>query len=582
MSNAILTGKPSVDRPWLKYYPKILMDNLQIPPCTLRQYLEFNVPSMDTIAIHYYGVDITWREVFERADACAKSLRTLGFTEGDQIPMFLRSVPEFVYMLLAAEKIGASLLCRDNTIEENVEAVAKSGATAIFAHDFLTQDDLDAYLKGTMTRKAVLLDPCNCCSRRDMPDYVRKSMDANYVGTSAYGSATMTWNEFMALGRNFKGTVEAPIDIDRPLFRCYTSGSTGPSKQVIHSAHSMIGILGQMNFYGGEVASRPTWMLTILPPALVAVVISMMMLPLCSGKLLILNPWVDVYDIDLEIMRYKPNNWPCIPMFVEVLMNSKRIPADYDISHLAALGAGAEACNNTQLKRVRQFLDQHNCHVPFTTGYGSSEAGSNVTFHVSGRPAGDGNVGCPMPLTNVCICKPGTTHELGYNMDGEICVSGPGIMLGYDSDEATAKALKVHDDGKVWLHMGDMGHIDEEGHLFTAGRGSAKRFGGGFLDILPMENMLADADIPGIVDQFFVNIPDPDHEGFLVPYLYVVLKNGYSVDSIRPAVTAALKPHMVPVKIIQVPERPFWHFKTNRIGLTNEVLEERRRFARLA
>ena len=84
MSNAILTGKPSVDRPWLKYYPQVLMDNLQVPPCTLRQYLEFNMPSPDTIAMHYYGVDITWREVFERADACAKSLRVLGFTEGDQ------------------------------------------------------------------------------------------------------------------------------------------------------------------------------------------------------------------------------------------------------------------------------------------------------------------------------------------------------------------------------------------------------------------------------------------------------------------------------------------------------------------
>ena len=71
MSNAILTGKPSVDRPWLKDYPPVLLDNLQVPPCTLRQYLEFNMPSPDTIAMHYYGVDITWREVFERADACA-------------------------------------------------------------------------------------------------------------------------------------------------------------------------------------------------------------------------------------------------------------------------------------------------------------------------------------------------------------------------------------------------------------------------------------------------------------------------------------------------------------------------------
>ena len=90
-----------------------------------------------------------------------------------------------------------------------------------------------------------------------------------------------------------------------------------------------------------------------------------------------------------------------------------------------------------------------------------------------------------------------------------------------------------------------------------------------------MENKLADANIPGIVDQFFVNIPDEDHKGYFEPYLYVVLQDGYSIDDIRNAVTEALEAHMVPTHIIQLPERPFWHFKTNRIGLTNEVLRAR-------
>ena len=576
MSEQILTGKASIDKPWLKYYPQILLDHLQIPPCTLRQYLEFNCPSPDTVAMHYYGSNITWREVFEQADACAKSLKAMGFCEGDQIPVFLRAVPEYMFLLLAAETIGASLLCRDNTIQENVEAVAKAGSAVIFAHDFLSMDDMNEYLRGSMVRKVVLVDPCNLCGRSKMPVYIRKSLDANYVGESADGPATMTWSDFLAMGEGYTGTVAAPQDIDRPLYRCYTSGSTGPSKQVIHSAHTMIGVLGQMNFYGGEVESRPTWLHTILPPALVAVVISMLLLPLVSNKLLILDPWVDVYDIDLELMRYKPNNWPMIPMFIEVIMKSKRIPADYDLSHLKAAGAGAEACNNTQLKRIQKFLADHNCNVPFTTGYGSSEAGSNVTFHISGKPAGNGNVGCPMPLTTVSIFKPGTTQELPYNEDGEICVTGPGVMLGYYSPANTAKALKVHPDGQLWLHMGDVGRMDEDGHIYTMGRGSNKRYGGGFLDILPMENMLADADIPGIVDQFFVNIPDPLHDGFVVPYLYVVLEKGVTVENIRREVSAALKPHMVPAQIIQLPERPFWHFKTNRIGLTNEVLAARR------
>lgn len=576
MNATTLTGKASIDKPWLKYYPPILMEHLQVPACTLTQYLQYNMPGMDVPAMHYYGRDITWAEVFETANKIAKSLKALGFGEGDQIPVFLRSVPEFISMMLAAEKIGASLLCRDNTIEENVEAVVKSGATTIFAHDFLTIEDMNAYLHGSQVRKIVLLSPCNSCNRNDIPDYIQKSLYANYVGAIAGGDATMTWTEFLALGNSYTGTVEAPVDIDRPLYRCYTSGSTGPSKQVIHSAHTMLGVLCQMNFYGGQTESRPTWMVAILPPALVAVVVSMLFLPLASNKLLILNPWVDVYDIDLECMRYRPNNWPMIPMFMEILLHSKRIPADYDMSHLVALGAGAEACNNTQLSNIRAFLDQHNCHIPFTTGYGSSEAGSNLTFHISDRKTGDCNVGCPMPLTTVAIFKPGTTEELDYNMFGEICVNGPGIMLGYDIPEATAKALIRHPDGKVWLHMGDIGCIDEDGHIFTAGRGSNKRFGGGFLDMLPMENMVADAQISGIVDQFFVNVPDPDHPGYLLPYLYVVLKDGVTVDDIRKDVEAALMPHMRPEEIIQLPERPYWHFKTNRIGLLQEVLAKRK------
>lgn len=572
--NPTLTGKPSVDKPWMKFYPDIMLQMISRPNCTIREYLTRQCPGMDVSAIHYYGEDISWKTIFDEADQIAKSLRAIGFKEGDQIPAFLRLVPEFIPLLLAAEAIGASLLCRDNTLEENVEAAVKAGAKAIFAHDFLSQRELEAF-RDAGVEKVVLLSPLHRGSREAMPEHVKACLDAHYPDTCASQAETMTWEKFLSLGESYVGEVAAPVDIDRPLYRAYTSGSTGPSKQVIHSANTMLSIVCQMNFYGGAEGFRPNWLVTCLPPALVAVVVSMVLLPMSSNKLLIMDPFCFAQDVDLELMRYKANNWPIIPMFIETVMRNGRVAPDYDLSHLLAAGAGCEAYNNNQLQRAQKFVNDHGCKFRFTIGYGCSEAGSNVTLPMSPKPLGDGNVGVPMPLSIMSIFKPGTQEELSYNQVGEICNCSPGNMLGYDDPAATAKALQLHDDGNVWLHMGDLGYMDEDGVIYTMTRGESPRFGGGDLPIQPMENLVADAEIEGIDDEFFVNVPDEDHPGYFLPYLYVVLLDGYTVDDIREKVNACLKEYMRPVDIISVKERPFWHFKTNRIGLIRELMAVR-------
>lgn len=533
------TGKPSEDRRWMQYYPEMMLKMIQKPECTLWEYLEQHCPGSDVVAIHYYGEDITWKTVFEESEKCARSLRAMGFGEGDQIPVFFRLVPNFVFLLLAAEKIGASLLCRDNTLLENVEAVSKADAKAIFAHDFLAPKELRTYCEGAGVKKVILLNPMYYGDESTLPDYIKESLDENYPRVTASGENTMTWDEFLSIGNYYVGKVEAEKDLNRPLFRAYTSGSTGPSKQVIHCANSMLGTVCQMNFYGGSDDVRPTWMVTCLPPALVAVVVSMVLLPLSSNKLLIMDPFVD--------------------------------PEDYDMSHLLAAGAGCEAVNNNQLDRVQEFLHKHNCNVRFTVGYGSSEGGSNLTFQMAPKSVHNGNVGIPMPLNDMGVFKPGTQEELGYNEMGEICTVGPGNMLGYDRRSATAKTLQRHADGKIWLHTGDIGYVDEDGVFYVLNRGAAFRYGGGELAVLPMENRLADAKIKGIKDEFFVLIEDEDHDGYFVPYLYVVLEDGYKVDDIIKDVQSCLEPYMFPVEILAIDERPFFHFKTNRIELSKEL-----------
>lgn len=565
-----LTGKGSVDRPWMKFYPPGIEQMMAVPPVSLNQYMKMMCRGKDLPVIHYYGTEITWDQFFQMVEATARAMRAAGLGEGDQIPVLLQATPEFLVILLAAEKVGASILCRDNTIEENAEAIEKAGAKIMFAHDFITREAVRAYTAAGIER-IILINPWRMANKEQMPQHIVNCLRARYTEPKVTGDHICKWEDFVAASRIYVGQVDAHMDVNRPLYRCYTSGSTGTSKQVIHSAQTMLGVIHQMSGYGNSDDFRPTWLTTILPPALVAVTVSMMLVPMCSNRLLILDPFVDVYDIDLEMMRYKPNTWPLIPMFMEILMKSKRIPADYDMSHMLACGAGAEASNNGQIRRAQKFLESHNCHVTFSTSYGQSEACSNITFPAPGYEFGNGNVGIPMPLNVMGIFR--GTKEMGYNQKGEICVAGPGMMLGYDNEEATNKTLIRHEDGMLWLHTGDTGYMNEDGVVFALGRGLAKRYDAENpekserLVEIAMENQVADANIPGIADSFFVVAPDRQNEGYFVPYMYAVLEEGHTVDSIRDGVHNALEKFQHPVEIIQIPERPFWHFKTNRLHM---------------
>lgn len=572
-TGATLTGKASVDKPWLQFYPEALR-NVEVPTITVETFLRAKNPDENKIAFEYYGNKITWKEFWGEVDKAAKSLKILGFGEGNRIPVFLQSVPAHFILLIAAERIGAAIICRDDIPEELCFAIRKSKSETAFVMDYTSKSDEDLFRATTPMKRVIKVSPYDYADRKSVPDYVEKEIASRYTGAIETTEGDLTWDEFLALGKDYTEDYMAQEDANRPVFGAYTSGSTGISKLVIHSSSNIVATAFQMSIFIPPSDVPEKWWLPILPPALIAVTVSMAIFPLSAGLIMVLDPFCPLEDIDIAFMEQKPNFWALIPMFCEMLMKSDRIPEDYDMSHLRSIGTGAEAMNERKTQEVEAFFHKHNVKATLSAGYGQSEGCSNFTLPNPMFPLVDGCVGMPMPATTMAVFSE-DLEELNYGEIGELCMTGPAMMLhyaGWRGDELTERTLINHPDGNCWLHTGDKAYINEHGIVYILGRGTTKRFGGGELYMMRMETKAV--RVAGVEDGFFCFVPDQDHEGYFLPYFFVILDETKSLDEVKAGLADALEEYEYPVDIRVIRERPYFHFKTNRKELTAAILEE--------
>ena len=572
-TGATLTGKASVDKPWLQFYPEALR-NVEVPTITVETFLRAKNPDENKIAFEYYGNKITWKEFWGEVDKAAKSLKILGFGEGNRIPVFLQSVPAHFILLIAAERIGAAIICRDDIPEELCFAIRKSKSETAFVMDYTSKSDEDLFRATTPMKRVIKVSPYDYADRKSVPDYVEKEIASRYTGAIETTEGDLTWDEFLALGKDYTEDYMAQEDVNRPVFGAYTSGSTGISKLVIHSSSNIVATAFQMSIFIPPSDVPEKWWLPILPPALIAVTVSMAIFPLSAGLIMVLDPFCPLEDIDIAFMEQKPNFWALIPMFCEMLMKSDRIPEDYDMSHLRSIGTGAEAMNERKTQEVEAFFHKHNVKATLSAGYGQSEGCSNFTLPNPMFPLVDGCVGMPMPATTMAVFSE-DLEELNYGEIGELCMTGPAMMLhyaGWRGDELTERTLINHPDGNCWLHTGDKAYINEHGIVYILGRGTTKRFGGGELYMMRRETKAV--RVAGVEDGFFCFVPDQDHEGYFLPYFFVILDETKSLDEVKAGLADALEEYEYPVDIRVIKERPYFHFKTNRKELTAAILEE--------
>ena len=185
---------------------------------------------------------------------------------------------------------------------------------------------------------------------------------------------------------------------------------------------------------------------------------------------------------------------------------------NYDLSALRWILSGAAPLSAELAIECGERLG---CEV--VQGYGMTEL-SPVSHATPSGMFKPGSVGVTVPNTEVNIVDPATESPLGVDEDGEVWVRGPQVMKGYLNNESATKST-IDDDG--WLHTGDIGHIDADGHLFIVDRLKELIKYKGF-QVPPAELEALLLTHPQIADAAVIGLPDD--EAGEIPAAYVVLK----------------------------------------------------------
>jgi long-chain acyl-CoA synthetase len=159
-------------------------------------------------------------------------------------------------------------------------------------------------------------------------------------------------------------------------------------------------------------------------------------------------------------------------------------------------------------ERFEKLVADRGGKVRLLEGYGLTEAVSGIMA----TPVDDyreGSIGIPLPDMLAKICLHGSTDEVPAGEEGEICIAGPAVMLGYlDDPEATAETLRVHADGRTWLHTGDLGRMDADGFFYFSVRLKRMIKSSGF-NVYPAQVEAAMRLHPSVAEVCVIGVPDP-------------------------------------------------------------------------
>ena len=456
MTEAYLTGYPSIDKPWLKYYSEEAI-NTPLPECTVWENIyKRNKDHLTDTALLYFGKKISYGKMFSEIDKTAKALAYLGVKNGDNVAICMPAVPEAIYTILALNKLGANAGMLNPTFNETqlTDRVNEMEANVLVVVNELYTTMQNVIPKTTI--KYVI----TCPAVNSLGAFVRLAKKVKPI------SGTLRWNVFIQQGRGTSYQT-ASYEKQKPAIMVFSSGTAGASKG-IQLTNDGINATGCEYEYGGFgfqrqdifFAQTPIWFSTGISVTV--------LVPLIHGITVILEP---VYDFELfyqHILKYRPNFLVTPTGLLDYLLNKQ--PRSEAYQQFKYLAAGGEYVAPSAEQKYNQWLsDNHNPHG-LHKGYGMCECGGTVT---STNESSNilGSAGIPLPHVTVAAFDLITGEEKRYGERGEIRVLTPCRMRGYYKKPVeTAKYFHSDAHGNVWACTGDMGYVAEDGNVYVSGR----------------------------------------------------------------------------------------------------------------
>ena len=512
--------------PWKKYYDKKYM-KIRLKDENIYQYLLRKIEKYDYYnnpALTYFGTKITYKQFIKKVDDVADKFLTLGVKKFDIVTILSANVPEAIIAFYALNKIGAVANMLHPLLSQNeIKNALNTYETKYLLALDITLKSVDAIVKDTKVERVIVISPANSMNIFLKVGYFFKTLKTKYkkpLNKHLY----MKWSKFMRLRKEDIYYDKTPLK-DEPALILQSGGSTGVPKGIVLSNGNInastiaalnaypdlckedriLGIMPIFHGFGLEVSINDA---------------------LCCGAEVVVIPTFKADTFHELLIKHKPTVLVGVPTLFEALTKNDHMDG-VDLSRLKYVIGGGDTLSKQRVEKINEFLHQHGSRTNMIQGYGLTEAvaAACVDLRDLSHP---GTIGIPWPGVYLGIFEPNTDNQLGYDEDGEICICGPTVMLGYYNNEAeTNITLRHHRDGNIWLHTGDIGSMDSDGFVTYKQRLKRMIVSSGY-NVYPsqIEEVLEKHE--AIDAASVIGIPHPYK--MEVPKAFVVLKPGYKLD----------------------------------------------------